>query len=78
MATHLEYVIGPLGDLAVLPCACARVADHPRPGSAAVVPARTEAPAVRREAPHATRRRIRAVALHPLTTSRTARGRHAA
>jgi len=34
MADHLEYVHGPLGEVAVLPCACPRLADHPRPTSA--------------------------------------------
>ncbi|MFE6256617.1 hypothetical protein [Agromyces sp. NPDC057865] len=38
MANHLEYVHGPLGEVSVLPCACPRLADHPRPTSARRLP----------------------------------------
>jgi len=37
MGTHLEYVTGSLGELSVLPCACARPSDHARPTSTAEI-----------------------------------------
>lgn len=40
MATHLEYVTGPLGERMSLPCACDRERDHARPTSTAAPDAR--------------------------------------
>ncbi|WP_127792585.1 hypothetical protein [Agromyces sp. LHK192] len=67
MATHLEYVNGPLGELSVLPCGCARGRDHARPTSF-----------LGADAPHTHRsvapRRVTARRILPTRT----RGRHAA
>ncbi|SFR71293.1 hypothetical protein SAMN05428970_1156 [Agromyces sp. CF514] len=74
MTTHLEYVTGALGERTALPCACGRVADHQRLGSAGLAAASADLPL---GAGHATGHRRRAVSLRPLT-ARAARGRHAA
>ncbi|HEU0180852.1 MAG TPA: hypothetical protein VFR16_01590 [Agromyces mariniharenae] len=55
MANHLEVVHGPLGELSVLPCACPRLADHPRPTSARRLPPATDAASHRADAPPAGR-----------------------
>lgn len=74
MATHLEYVTGALGELTVLPCACARVSDHPRLTSSALVSPAELMP----DAVHSVGRRLRGLAPGRRAISRAARGRHAA
>jgi hypothetical protein len=74
MSTHLEYVTGSLGELTALPCACARVADHQRPGSTALAAASAGLPL---GAGHASGHRRHAVSFRPLS-ARAGRGRHAA
>lgn len=75
MATHLEYVTGELGELTVLPCACARVSDHPRLTSSALVTSRDAAAG---GAVHSTGRRLRGLSTGRRAMSRASRGRHAA
>ena len=77
MATHLEYVTGALGELTVLPCACARVSDHPRLTSSALATPPLSMP----DAVHSTGGRMRRVAFRERATARATRatrGRHAA
>lgn len=74
MTTHLEYVTGPLGEPTVLPCACGRLADHPRLASSAFAAASARPTST---AVHATGRRRRAGSA-PSIAPRASRGRHAA
>ena len=74
MATHLEYVTGALGELTVLPCACARVSDHPRLTSSALVARSVALPG----ALHPTGRGGRGLAFRTRAMTRETRGRHAA
>ncbi|GAA1823323.1 hypothetical protein [Agromyces salentinus] len=80
MTTHLEFVTGSLGELAALPCACARVADHPRLGSTGLAAASAGLElgvGAGAGAGHATGHRRRAVSMRSLAV-RAPRGRHAA
>ncbi|MGW4928253.1 hypothetical protein ACWEOH_03795 [Agromyces sp. NPDC004153] len=75
MATHLEYVHGPLGEVSVLPCACPRLADHPRLTSACRPLQATDAASHRADAGPAGRH-LRGRRLEPVPPA--TRARHAA